>query len=75
MKTPKQLTHNQRRKRDYKALAGQSAKDASRSAKRARLKRLRAGRKVGTRGAHWRPCGNPACAECYPAQVQRAAVL
>ena len=70
MKTPAQLSRNQRRKREYKALAGQEG----RAQKRARLKgqRARAVRLVGRRGPHV-PCGNISCARCFAGRYGHAA--
>jgi len=58
-KAKKQLTHNQRRKQEYEALAGRKE---SRSAKRVRLQKKKL--KSVLKGAHDH-CGNLACRKCF----------
>lgn len=68
----KKESRNQKRQREYAAMAATSRGDGSRRArKRSALKARRAVRIVGTRGPHVEPCGNPACISCHPREARR----
>jgi len=72
MKAPTKQSRNAQRKTAY---AAQAQVRRTKSEKRARAKRRRAVRLVGSRDQHQRPCGNHACRPCYAAWITYAGAV